>query len=154
MIYILIISLFIKKPFYLLRRQSFSFEIVSEFSNFMSRGWGFWLPVLSRGKGFCTQLLSRGEGFCSLRVVSRGFVPGGDGFGWNWYLHNCHSKLKFTTASSNSARQIQIWWPTTVTAIKICHGKFKFAMANSNSPRKIQIYHGKFARWSRGKTGV
>ena len=77
MIYILIISLLIKKPFYLLRRQSFSFEIVSEFSNFMSRGWGFWLPVLSRGKGFCTQLLSRGEGFCSLRVVSRGFVPGG-----------------------------------------------------------------------------
>ena len=80
MIYILIISLLIKKPFYLLRRQSFSFEIVSEFSNFMSRGWGFWLPVLSRGKGFCTQLLSRGEGFCSLRVVSRGFVPGG----WFW----------------------------------------------------------------------
>ena len=79
MIYILIISLLIKKPFYLLRRQSFSFEIVSEFSNFMSRGWGFWLPILSRGKGFCTQLLSRGEGFCSLRVVSRGFVPGGGG---------------------------------------------------------------------------
>ena len=41
MIYILIISLLIKKPFYLLRRQSFSFEIVSEFSNFMSRGGAF-----------------------------------------------------------------------------------------------------------------
>ena len=44
----------------------FSFQIVSEFidisvkfSNFMSRGWGFWLPVLSRGECFCTQWLSK-----------------------------------------------------------------------------------------------
>ena len=29
-----------------------------------------------------------GGGFCSLQIVSWGFVPGGgDGFGWNWYLH-------------------------------------------------------------------
>ena len=49
MIYTLIISLLIEKPFYLLSPQSFSFQIVSEFidifvkfSNFMSRGWGFW----------------------------------------------------------------------------------------------------------------
>ena len=68
--------------------------------------------------------------------------------------HNCHGKLKFTTASSNSPRQIQIRWPTTVTANKIYHGKFKFAMANSNSPWKIKIYHGKFTWWSSGKTGV
>ena len=40
MIHILIISLLIEKPFYLLRRLSFSFQIVSEFSIFMSRGWG------------------------------------------------------------------------------------------------------------------
>ena len=68
--------------------------------------------------------------------------------------HNCHGKLKFTTASSNSRRQIQIRWPTTVTANKIYHGKFKFAMANSNSRWKIKIYHGKSTRWSRGKMGV
>ena len=62
MIYTLIISPLIEKPFYLLRPQSFSFQIMSEFidtfvkfSNFMSRGWGFRLPVLSRGEGFCTQ---------------------------------------------------------------------------------------------------
>ena len=47
MIYTLIISLFIQKPFYLLRPQSFSFQIVSKFIDifvkflhFMSRGWG------------------------------------------------------------------------------------------------------------------
>ena len=48
MIYTLIISLFIEKPLYLLRPQSFSFQIVSEFIdifvkffNFMSRGGAF-----------------------------------------------------------------------------------------------------------------
>ena len=47
MIYTIIISLLIEKPFYLLRPQSFSFEIVSEFIdtflkflNFMSQGGG------------------------------------------------------------------------------------------------------------------
>ena len=65
-----IISLLIEKKFHLLRPQSFSFQIVSEFtdtfvklSNFMSQGWGFWLPVLSRGEGFCTQWLSHGRVF-------------------------------------------------------------------------------------------
>ena len=63
--------------------------------------------------------------------------------------HNCHGKLKFTTANlkfefttanSNSPRQIQIR-----------HGKFKFTTANlkfttanSISSRQIQIRHGKF----------
>ena len=77
--YTLIISLLFEKPFYLLRPQSFSCQIVSEFidifvkfSNFMLRGWGFWLSVLSRGEGFCTQWLSRGECFCILQVVSGG----------------------------------------------------------------------------------
>ena len=48
MMYTIIISLLIEKSFYLLRRQSFSFQIVSEFidkfvkfSNFMSQGWAF-----------------------------------------------------------------------------------------------------------------
>ena len=48
MIYTLIISLLTEKPFYLLRPQNFSFQIVSEFidtfvksSNFMSRGGAF-----------------------------------------------------------------------------------------------------------------
>ena len=60
MIYTLIISVIIEKPFSMLRPQSFSFQIVSEFigifvrfSNFMSQTWGFWLPVLSRGESFC-----------------------------------------------------------------------------------------------------
>ena len=48
MIYTLVISLLIEKPFHLLSPQSFSFQIVSEFidmfvkfSNFMSRGGAF-----------------------------------------------------------------------------------------------------------------
>ena len=63
-------------PFYLLRPQSFSFHIVSEFvkfSNFMSQAWGFWHPVLSRGE--CAVIVP-GEGFCSLQIVSWG--------GWFW----------------------------------------------------------------------
>ena len=48
MIYAIIISLLIEKLFYLLRPQSFSFQVVLEiidtftkFFNFMSQGWGF-----------------------------------------------------------------------------------------------------------------
>ena len=48
------------------------YRYIMKFSDFMSRGWGFWLPVLSRGEGFCTEWLSRGEGFCFLQIVSRG----------------------------------------------------------------------------------
>ena len=52
----------------------------------------------------------------------------------NWRLdtvaHNCHSKLKFFTANSNSPRQIQIHH----SKFKIRHGKFKFTRtANSKS---------------------
>ena len=86
MIYTIIISLLIEKPFYLLRQQSFSFQIVSEFidtfvkfSNFMFRGWGFWLPVLSRGEGFCTQWLSLGEGFAPFKSCPGGYPWGGGG---------------------------------------------------------------------------
>ena len=83
MIYTLIISLLIEKPFYLLRPQSFSFQIVSEFidifvkfSNFMSRG-GLLIPCSVPREGFCTQYLSRGRVLLPLSCV-----PGrGDGFG-------------------------------------------------------------------------
>ena len=80
MIYILIISLLIKKPFYLLRRQSFSFEIVSEFSNFMSRGGAF-DSLFCPGEGFLYTIIVPGGGFLlpSSRVLE--VCPGGDGFG-------------------------------------------------------------------------
>ena len=56
MVYISIISLLTEKPFYLLRPQSFSFQLVSntsvKFPNFMSCGWSFYLPVLSWGRVF------------------------------------------------------------------------------------------------------
>ena len=104
MIYIVIISLLIEKPFYLLRPQNFSFQIVSEFkdtfvkfSNFMSEGWGFWLPVLSRREGFCTQWLSRGEGFSAFKSC-----PGGDGFRWNWYLHKRYWLQKLLSRTGES----------------------------------------------------
>ena len=61
MIYTLIISILIEKPFYLLRPQSFSFQSVSEiidtfvkFPNHMSRGWG----GLSLGEWFWMKLIA------------------------------------------------------------------------------------------------
>ena len=88
MIYTLIISLLIEKPFYLLRPQSFSFQIVSEFinifvkfSNFMSRAGAFDSLFCLEGRLFCTQLLSRGRVLLSSSRVL-GVCPGeGDGFG-------------------------------------------------------------------------
>ena len=87
MIYTLIISLLIEKPFYLLRPQSFSFQIVSKFmdifvkfSNFMSGGGAFDSLFCPEGRVFVHNDCPRGERFCSLQVVSWGFVPGG----WFW----------------------------------------------------------------------
>ena len=87
MIYTLIISLLIEKPFYLLSLQSFSFQIVSEFidifvkfSNFMSRGGAFDSLFCPKGRVFVHNYCPGGEGFCSLQAVPRGFVPGG----WLW----------------------------------------------------------------------
>ena len=65
MIYTLIISLLIEKRFYLLRLQTFLFQIVSEFidifvkfSNFMSRGVGLLTPFsVPRGGFLCTMIV-------------------------------------------------------------------------------------------------
>ena len=85
--YSIIISPLTEKLFYLLRSQSFSFQIVSEFidtfvkfSNFMSKGWGFDSLFCPEGRVFVHNDCPGGEGFCSLQVVSLGFVPGG----WFW----------------------------------------------------------------------
>ena len=86
MIYTIIISLLIEKPFYLLRPQSFSFQTVSEFmdtfvkfSNFMP-GVGLLTPCFVPRGGLLYTMVVPGGGFCSLQVVSQGFVPGG----WFW----------------------------------------------------------------------
>ena len=63
MIHILIISLLIEKPFYLLRRQSFSFQVVSEFSIFMSRRWGSLNSLFCPGEGFLYTMIVTGGGF-------------------------------------------------------------------------------------------
>ena len=78
MIHILIINLLIKKPFYLLRRQSFSFQIVPEVSIFMSRRWAFDFFILSWGRVFVHNDCPEG-GFLPppLRVVSLGGGRGG-----------------------------------------------------------------------------
>ena len=67
MIYTLIISLLIEKPFYLLRPKSFSFQIVSEFidifvkfSNFMSRGGAFDSLFCPEGRVLCTTTVPGG----------------------------------------------------------------------------------------------
>ena len=73
MIYTSIISLLIEKPFYLLRPQSFSFQIVSKFkdifvkfSNFMSRGGAFDSLFCPEGRVFVHNDCpgGGGEGFC------------------------------------------------------------------------------------------
>ena len=82
MIYTLIISLLIEKPFCLLRPQSFSFQILSEFidiflkfSNFMSLGEAFDSLFCPEGRVFVQNDCPGGR-FCSLQVMSQGFVPG------------------------------------------------------------------------------
>ena len=86
MIYTSIISLLIENPFYLLRPQSFSFQIVSEFidifvkvSNFMSRKWGF-ESLFCPGIFVHNDCPGGGKGFLLPSSCVRRFVPGG-GFG-------------------------------------------------------------------------
>ena len=89
MIYTVIVSLLIEKPFYLLSPQSFSFQIVSEFidifvklSNFIPYvpGVGLLTPCSVLMGAFLYTMIVPGEGFCSLQVVYQGFVPAG-GYG-------------------------------------------------------------------------
>ena len=83
MMYTIIISLLIGKPCYLLRPQSFSFQILSEFidtfmkfSNFISRGWAFDSSFCPEGRDFVHNGCP-GGGF----LLASSCVPGEDGFG-------------------------------------------------------------------------
>ena len=87
MIYTLIISLLIEKPFYLLRPQSFSFQIVSEsidifvkFSNFMSRGGAFDSLFCPERRVFVHNDRRRGRIFALFKSCP-GDLSRGDGFG-------------------------------------------------------------------------
>ena len=93
MIYIVIISLLIEKPFYLLSPQSFSFQIVSEFidifvklSNFIFYvpGVGLLTPCSVPRGAFLYTMIVPGEGLFFLQVESWLSVPGGGGVGWLW----------------------------------------------------------------------
>ena len=86
MTYALIISLLIGKRFYLLRPQSFSFQIVSEFidifvkfSNFMSRDGAFDSLFCPEGMVFVHNNCPRGGGFLFLifynLITDRGHLP-------------------------------------------------------------------------------
>ena len=83
MIYTLIISLLIENPFYMLRPQSFSFQIVSQFidifvkfSNFMSRGGAFDSLFCPEGRGFVHSDCPGGMVFAPFESC----LGGGDGF--------------------------------------------------------------------------
>ena len=83
MIYTIIISLLIEKLFYLLRPQSFSFQIVSEFidtfvkfSNFMSRGGVFDSLFCPEGRVFVYSDCP-GEGFAPFKSCPWGLCGGG-----------------------------------------------------------------------------
>ena len=94
MIYTLIISLLIQKPFYLLSLQSFSFQIVSEFtdtfvkfpvkfSNFMSGGGAFDSLFCPEGRVFVhndSLFCPRGRVFAPFKSCPGGLSPGG----WLW----------------------------------------------------------------------
>ena len=87
-------------------------DIFVKFSSFISRGWGFWLPVLSRWEGFCTQWLSRGgEGFCPLQVVSRGFVPERGWFQMKLIPALEHNKNNITSCILNLIQNLINTWP-------------------------------------------
>ena len=87
MIYTVIISLLIEKPFYLLRPQSFSFQIVSEFTDTFVK----FLTLCPGGESFNSLFCPEGRAFVHNDCARGGFwlpsshVPGvcprGDGFG-------------------------------------------------------------------------
>ena len=84
MIYTLIISLIMEKPFYLLRPQSFSFQIVSEFidifvkfSNCMSRGGAFGSLFCPEGRVFASSDYPRGRVFAPFHSCPVGLSRGG-----------------------------------------------------------------------------
>ena len=87
MLYTIIISLLIEKPFYLLRPQSFSFQIVSEFidtfvkfSNFMPQNGAFDSLFCPEGRVFVHNDCPRGRVFAPFKWCPRG-LSRGDGFG-------------------------------------------------------------------------
>ena len=79
MLYAMIISLLIEKPFYLLRPQRFSFQIVSEFTDTFVKFYdimvGLSIPCFVPKGGLLYTLIVVGGEFCSLPVLSQGFVP-------------------------------------------------------------------------------
>ena len=86
MIYTLIISLLIEKPFYLLRPQSFSFQIVSEFIDIFVKfytlcpgGGAFDSLFCPKGRVFVHNNCLGGRVFASFKSCPGG--GGGDGYG-------------------------------------------------------------------------
>ena len=84
----MIYTIIIEKPFYSLRPQNFSFQIVSEFIDtflkFLTlcpKNRAFDTLFCPEGRVFVHNDCLRGESFCSLQVVFYGFVPGRDGLG-------------------------------------------------------------------------
>ena len=53
------------------------YRYIVKFSNFMSRGLGFWLPVLSQGERFCTEWLPQGRVFAPFKSCPWGLSGGG-----------------------------------------------------------------------------
>ena len=99
MIYTLISSLLIEKPFNLLRPHSFLFQIVKEFidifvkfTNSRSRGGAFDSLFCPKGGLLYTTIVLR-EGFApSSRLL--GVCPGEDGFRRNWYCITVFSQFQ------------------------------------------------------------
>ena len=151
MIYTIIISLLIEKPFYLLRPKGFSFQIRSEFidtfvkfSNFMSQGWGIDSLFCPEGRGFAHNDYP-GEGFCSLQVVP----PGGRG----WFWMKLIPALRWTHFS-NMAHWIQFLPPSPnfsslINVQTCCRIHCPNSTNPSSSPKfqqenQIKIMHGKY----------
>ena len=111
------LSLLIEKPFYLLRPQSFSFQIVSEFidtfvkfSNFMSQGVGLLTSCFVLRGGFLYTMIVLG-GFAPFKSCSGGLSQGG----WFWIklilaLYGKDSILLFQVFLENSLCLIIQQW--------------------------------------------
>ena len=79
MIYTVIISLLIEKPFYLLSPQSFSFQIVSEFIDIfvkLSDFMGLLTPCSVPRGAFLYTMIVPGEGFAPFKLCPWGLSRG------------------------------------------------------------------------------
>ena len=114
MIYTLVIRLLSEKPFYLLRPQSFSFQIVSEvidifvkFSNFISRGWAFDSLFCPEGRVFVhNDCPGGGRVFAPFKSCPEGMVLDEIDTSISTFAISYHMTLKLSTKALRNSLKL------------------------------------------------